>query len=684
MTAVLLTGVTGYIGSHLAVELLKDTSIQLSVLARARKGQSAEARAKAAIRTAAINAGESAAHIIEAAEQRLQVIVGDLTDDALHTALGQQAFDAIWHCGAKLVFADSQKRHLEDINYLGTARMVKLASAHPGTVFNYVSTAYVHGDCEGTVYEELPAESLPANNYYESSKRQSERLIVETGNLQGLRYRIFRPSIVVGHSLTGMGDTLTGIYGFILLAARLKNELNGKMPGFFESFPLRIFTQLETGVNIIPVDRVVHQMLTIAESKDTLNDIYNIVSQNNVTIDQFAVQTRKELGVNFITTHDNDSLGPVDNLVNRNVEQFAPYLKHCYVFDNMKTRDACPDIGNNEVDQPLVDHLVKTFCASEAFQKATTERSSKSWIEQMQRRTIGTSESPLNYYVGGQGSQVLMIINAYGQSLYFWNNMARFLLDDYRVVAWEMRGTSCVAGGMNEAFEISRHIEDALTIIREENIQSLDIVGWCTGPKLAMEVYRHAPDKVRTLTFITPSFKNFPGMSHMDTPYEKNMEPVCRRSLDNPAVATTARRALSAVLSGKKSAAAEEMGTRVETILELMNESLRTLVVAPFVNDASLLSYAKQLLNFWDYDISALLPDIQIPVLLVTGEKDEIASPVLARHVISGIPNARCAQLTGGNHYLLYEKAATVFELLHGFIQEPEQPPAEIPGVEHL
>lgn len=683
MTAVLLTGVTGYIGSHLAVELLKQDSISLTVLARARRGRTAEARALAAIATAASNAGENTESIVAAAREHLKVVEGDLTDDNLPDTLGTGRYDEIWHCGAKLVFADSQKRHLEDINHQGTARMVQLMRHNPGAVFNYVSTAYVHGDCEGTVYEELPADNLQANNFYEASKRQSERLIVEAAQQQAFHYRIFRPSIVVGHSVTGKGDTLTGIYGFILLAARLRNELNGKMPGFFEKFPLRIFNQLETGVNIIPVDRVVQQMLTVGANPNALDDIYNIVSQNNVSIEQFAIQTRKELGVNFITTHDTDSLGPVDNLVNRNVEQFAPYLKHCYLFDNMKTRDACGGLPDNGVDQTLIDHLVQIFCHSEAFLKATNERSSKSWIEQMQHRVIEGAGSPLNYYVGGKGEQVLMIINAYGQSLYFWNNIARHLLDEYRVVVWEMRGTSCVAGGMNEAFEISQHIEDALTIIREENIQALDIVGWCTGPKLAMEVYRHVPDKVRTLSFITPSFKNFPGMP-MDTPYEKNMEPVCRRAIDNPAVATTARRALSAVLSGKKSTEAEEMGARVETILELMNENLRTLVVAPFVNDTSLLNYARQLLNFWDYDISSLLPVINVPVLLITGEQDEIASPKLAQHVISQMPNARCAQVIGGNHYLHYEKAPLVYELLNGFIQEPEQPPAEIPGVEHL
>ena len=681
MKAVFLTGVTGYVGSHLAVALLKNQDLALTVLARPRKGLSAQARVEAAIATAARDAGEDQADVLERMRQKLTVVIGDLTDPLLLDKLRDHAFDEIWHCGAKLAFADSQKKHLEDINFQGTAKIVALAASRAQTVLNYVSTAYVHGDCEGRVYEELPSESLTANNFYEVSKRRSERLIVEAARKHGLRYRIFRPSIVVAHSITGLGDTLTGIYGFLLLAARLKNELNGKMPGFFERHPLRLFTKLETGLNLIPVDRVVRQMTTIARATNTLDDIYNIVSQNNVGIEQLAVQTQRELGIDFVATRDADSLGPVDNLVNGHVEQFAPYLKHSYVFDNMKARDACPGMGANEVDQALVDHLVKTFCASPAFHKASTERSSKSWLEQMAHRVIGEGSSPLNYYVGGKGSQVLMIINAYGQSLYFWNNMARHLLESYRVVVWEMRGTSCVAGGMQEAFEIARHIEDALTIIRQENIEQLDIVGWCTGPKLALEVYRHAPEKVRTLSFITPSFKNFPGMSNMDTPYERNMEPVCRRAIADPAVATSARRALSAILSGKKATESEDVSAKVETILQLMNENLRTLVVAPFINDHSLLNYARQLLDFWDYDISDILPQVRVPVLLITGDQDEIASPSLARHVVSAIPHARSAELVGGNHYLHYEKAAVTFEVLHGFIQDPDLPPAELPGV---
>ncbi|HEY6879426.1 MAG TPA: alpha/beta fold hydrolase [Polyangiales bacterium] len=676
MKSVFLTGVTGYLGSHVAASLLSHEDVQLTVLARPKRRQRPELRVMTALRTACQHAGISDAFLAEAC-QRLIVIEGDLLDDTLADKLRGRAIDEIWHCGARLAFADEQRRHLEEVNVRGTQRMLELAAAAGRPVFNYVSTAYVHGDVTGVVGETLPDAANAPNNHYEDSKRRSERAVLAASTAHGFPCRIFRPSIIVGHSQTGQGDTLTGLYGFLLLAVRLKRELNGKMPGFLEKFPLQVFTELDTGLNLIPIDRVVEQMLAVAGRADTFGTIFNIVSENNVSFEQLALQTRAELGVDFVATRDANGLGPVDHLINRHVQQFAPYLTHGYTFDNANTRAAYPDMGDNRVDQELVNRLVRSFCATNAFVRVNQD-GSKSWLEGMEKREHAGALGSLTYYVGGRGSRTVMIFNAYGQSLYFWNAIGRSMLAEYRVIVWEMRGTSCVAGGLNAAFPIEQHVTDALAILEAEQIERADLVGWCTGPKLTIELCRRAPEKVNSLTLITPCFKDFPGQAHMDTQYERHMEPVCKRAVAYPEVASTARRALSAILSGKQPTG--ELGPKVSAILELMNEEVRSLVVAPFVDDVSLLRYAEQLLTFWAHDVSPALPHVHVPVLLITGERDEIASPVLATEVVRAIPTAREAQLIGGNHYVHYEKPALVFDLVHGFLQEPDET-RELPGV---
>ena len=672
MKSVLVTGVTGFIGSHLALALLKDESVKLVALARSRKRKSVLARVEEAIRTAAIHAGcEEDSFLTDALAQRLEVIEGDLTAESLFADFNQP-LDEIWHSGAKLSFSDSQEQQLNDVNFSGTKKIIELAQKQFNTILNYVSTAYVRGDCSGTVYETLAPDTLPPNNHYEVSKRLSEKAIINGAEEAGFAYRIFRPSIVVAHSETGLGDTVTGIYGFILLAARLKNGLRNKMPDYFDAHPVKIYTQLVSGVNIIPVDRVVNQMLSVATSPGSCNDIYNIVSDNNVTIDQFTHQMRDKMGVRFVSTSDQESLGPVDNIVNRNVEQFAPYLKHNYEFDNMKTRGAVKNMGPNTVDQALVDHLIGRFCETSVFTRSVNFGAGKNWLEKLDRKTLDTELGELNYYIGGSGEQTLFIINAYGQSLYFWNNLASRMLSQYPVVVWEMRGTTCLSGGMTSAFDVAQHVQDAMSIIQAEELSDLNVLAWCTGPKLSLELYNKLPEHIRSITFLTPAFKNFLGLERYTTRYEENMEPVCRRAQTNPEIASSARRALSAILAGKSPAKDNKINANVENVLGLMSESLRSLVVAPFVDDQSLLSYSKQLLEFWDHDISSILARVAVPVLLITGENDEIACPILANKVVKRIPNSRTYQIIGGNHYIHYEKSDAVYSLLTNFIESPQ------------
>jgi len=125
-------------------------------------------------------------------------------------------------------------------------------------------------------------------------------------------------------------------------------------------------------------------------------------------------------------------------------------------------------------------------------------------------------------------------------------------------------------------------------------------------------------------------------------------------------------------LAGKSPAKDNKINANVENVLGLMSESLRSLVVAPFVDDQSLLSYSKQLLEFWDHDISSILARVAVPVLLITGENDEIACPILANKVVKRIPNSRTYQIIGGNHYIHYEKSDAVYSLLTNFIESPQ------------
>lgn len=95
----------------------------------------------------------------------------------------------------------------------------------------YISTIGVGGKLKGSIEERVLEEKRVYHNVYESGRARAEAIISE-GLQRGFHITIHRPSIVIGHSLTGtinrfqvfyqICEYLTGKYSFGLLP-RLKN-----------------------------------------------------------------------------------------------------------------------------------------------------------------------------------------------------------------------------------------------------------------------------------------------------------------------------------------------------------------------------------------------------------------------------------------------------------------------------
>src|SRR6185369_6110874 len=141
--SVIVTGATGFVGSHLAYRLLRD-GCHVTALARASKTVSANNRVVEALCRAA---GRPS---LEGAGERLKVLDGDITLENLGIAsesLQQIAAntDASWHCAASLSFTEDERDAIFSLNVDGARRVLDFAERPRGRRMHHVSTAYVAG-----------------------------------------------------------------------------------------------------------------------------------------------------------------------------------------------------------------------------------------------------------------------------------------------------------------------------------------------------------------------------------------------------------------------------------------------------------------------------------------------------------------------------------------------------------
>ena len=146
--ATLLTGSTGYIGAHIASNLLADYPDTLNLLVRAKDDQEARERLWRSLQLHL-----DFEHFRDYLDSRIRIFRGDLTSS--HFGLDPDEYsrlvgstDSVIHCAASLN-RKSEKSCL-NVNLRGTLEVVELAmrarDAHGLRRFSHVSTVAVAGE----------------------------------------------------------------------------------------------------------------------------------------------------------------------------------------------------------------------------------------------------------------------------------------------------------------------------------------------------------------------------------------------------------------------------------------------------------------------------------------------------------------------------------------------------------
>jgi thioester reductase-like protein/short-subunit dehydrogenase involved in D-alanine esterification of teichoic acids len=191
--------------------------------------------------------------------ERAKALVGDLTtanlgltDEAVTELDG---VDHIVHCAAIYdITADEASQRAANVE--GTRAVIDLARRLDATL-HHVSSIAVAGTYHGEFTEDDfdVAQDLPTP--YHQTKFEAELLVRSAA---GLRYRVYRPAVVVGDSRTGEMDKVDGPYYFFGLLAKL-----AVLPRFT---PMVL---PDTGrTNIVPVNYVVDALVELmhADGRD--------------------------------------------------------------------------------------------------------------------------------------------------------------------------------------------------------------------------------------------------------------------------------------------------------------------------------------------------------------------------------------------------------------------------------
>ncbi|MDH6131976.1 amino acid adenylation domain-containing protein/thioester reductase-like protein [Kitasatospora sp. MAA4] len=207
---ILLTGATGFCGTHLLDELLRSTGARIHCLIRARDVGHAVERLRAACRRhlARDPLGERSA-------DRIVPVVGDLAepllglDRARFEALADRV-DLIYHCGGQVNFIYPY-REMSAANIAGTREVVRLAGHSRAIPLHYLSSmAVLAGYGAAGVRQVTERSPLAHPDHlavgYVEGKWVAEALLQEA-SAAGLPVAVYRLNDVTGDQRTGVMNT---------------------------------------------------------------------------------------------------------------------------------------------------------------------------------------------------------------------------------------------------------------------------------------------------------------------------------------------------------------------------------------------------------------------------------------------------------------------------------------------
>ncbi len=213
MTALLMTGFPGFLGSALLPRLLaRRDGVSATCVVQPQHLASARSRVRVL--------EDEHPHV----QGRIELVIGDITapdldlDAVVRTRLEEDAVE-VWHLAAVYDLAvPAEVAHR--VNVDGTAHVLDLCRSLPLLRrLHHVSTCYVSGRYDGEFDEDGLDRDQPFRNHYESTKYDAEQLVREA-MAAGLPATIYRPGIVVGDSSTGETQKFDGPYFLASFLAR--------------------------------------------------------------------------------------------------------------------------------------------------------------------------------------------------------------------------------------------------------------------------------------------------------------------------------------------------------------------------------------------------------------------------------------------------------------------------------
>jgi 3-oxoadipate enol-lactonase len=241
---------------------------------------------------------------------------------------------------------------------------------------------------------------------------------------------------------------------------------------------------------------------------------------------------------------------------------------------------------------------------------------------------------------GRKAGRTLLLIHPLGSDLRFWDECRAYWNGDFQSIAVDLRPMG-QSPNPKRPVGINEHIADLVATLDKAEAQKVVAIGCALGGMVAAPLASKHAHRVEALIMANPGISN------------------------TPAVRTIL--AERAKFVRENGTAALLPATAIRTFHNLQRDARFDCYLQDFAEmDAG--RYTLAIEGFLDVDISADLPCVKCPALLVPGVHDIIMDPRSVDIAASLLPDSKTVRMEDAAHFVPYQAAAPFAKCVSDFI----------------
>lgn len=231
---------------------------------------------------------------------------------------------------------------------------------------------------------------------------------------------------------------------------------------------------------------------------------------------------------------------------------------------------------------------------------------------------------------GPRDAPAIVLLHGIGSSLHTFDGWSERLQGSYRVIRYDLPGAGLSGPDPDGIYSDERAISQLLAVLDNLGVSRATLAGNSIGGRLAWRFAAAHPDRVDRLVLISPDGYASPGFDYGKAPQVPVVLEAMRFALPKWALRPNIEAAYADPL----------------TLSDAVMDRYHALLLAPGNRQAMLARMRQTVL----VEPGPFLRAIQVPVLLLWGEKDAMIPVSNARDYLAELPDARLVTLPGLGH----------------------------------